>query len=566
MDAFVTINNGLETTKLTFDGKLGNQYQGFAASYNENPEKYGDAWTKAQKLRKEANDLIHHIDLIKAKCIAETAELPMDKVIAKDEMGSDTILDLRYLEGKDNYNVNTHLMIGAEPESPKMDDNVDGNNYRGGVLKNELMDYGKSLKAMVPENKTLVANIDSLFSYPEKIKDASGTVTNWESLNFYHVPLAATTTILSKLQTDVRNAESDILGYLFADVEAASFKFTELKAVVIPEKTYVLEGDSFRANVFLAAYDNTNLPEIKLAPEGMDLDSNATEIPGDKGMEVPMGADGFGRLALPARGLGDKQWEGIIKFKKPDGSGFVYKKYDVNYEVAKPSLVVSPIKMNVLYRGIPNPLAISVPGISQDALTPTISTGRLVKQSDGTYNAEVSSGSEAVVSVTADINGKRQSMGSFKFRLKYVPDPVANFAGKSPSDNTAKKSDLTAALGVIADLKDFVYDLTYPVTAFDITVIMGGDIKTLHSTSNRLTDDQKELLRQVRRNQMVIIENIRAKAPDGSVRKLGNYKSACNLNPLNMKRIFCISFFGMMASDGYCSYCSSPNSIGWCMD
>ncbi len=521
LDAFVTINNGLETTKVTYDGKLGTQYQGFAASYNENPEKYGDAWTKAQKIRTEANELIHHIDLIKAKCIAETTTLPMEEVIGKNANGQDTILDLKYIEQKDNYNVNTHLMIGAEPSSPKTDDDPDGNNYRGTVLKQELTAYGQTLKAMVPENQLLVANIDSLFSYPEKIRDASGTITNWESLNFYHVPLAASTTILSKLQTDIRNAESDILGYLFADVEAASFKFTELKAVVIPEKTYILEGDSFRANVFLAAYDNTNLPEINLAPEGMNLDSTATEIPGGKGRKVPMGADGFGRLRLPAQGLGEKEWEGIIKFKKPDGSGYVYKKYDVSYEVAKPSLVVSPIKMNVLYRGIANPLAISVPGISADALTPSISTGRLVKQSDGTYNAEVSSGSEAVVSVTADINGKRQPMGSFKFRLKNVPDPVANFAGKNPSDNTAKKSELTAALGVIADLKDFVYDLTYPVTAFDITVIMGGDTKTLHSGSNRLTADQKSLLQQVRKNQTVIVENIRAKAPDGSVRKLG---------------------------------------------
>lgn len=522
LDAFVTINDGLETTKVTFDGKLGKQYGSFAASYNENPEKYGDAWNKAQKLRKEANDLIHHIDLIKAKCIAATEGLPMDQVIGEGEMGVDTILDLQYLEKKDNYNTNTHLMIGANPESPKENADSDGNNYRATVLKRKLEEYGKTLKAMIPENKVLTGSIDSLFTYPEKITDASGTVTNWESLNFYHVPLAATTTILSKLQSDVRNAESDVLGYLFADVEAASFKFTELKAVVIPEKTYVLEGDSFRANVFLAAYDNTNLPDIKLAPEGMNLDSNATEIPGDKGREVPVGDDGFGRLRIPARGLGDKSWEGLIKFKKPDGSGYVYKNYTAEYEVAKPSLVVSPIKMNVLYRGIDNPVAISVPGISQDALSASISTGKLIPQSDGTYIARVRSGSEAIVSVSADIQGERQSMGTFKFRLKNVPDPVANFAGKSPADATVKKPELTAALGVIADLKDFVFDLSYPVTSFDITVIMGGDIKTLSSNSNRLTADQKELLRQVRRNQVVIIEKIRAKAPDGSVRKLGS--------------------------------------------
>jgi hypothetical protein len=74
----------------------------------------------------------------------------------------------------------------------------------------------------------------------------------------------------------------------------------------------------------------------------------------------------------------------------------------------------------------------------------------------------------------------------------------------------------------VADLPDFEFDLKYPIKSFDLTVIMGGNVKTLTSNSNRLTDEQRELLKQVRRNQTVIIENIRATAPDGSVRKLGS--------------------------------------------
>ncbi len=522
LDAFITINDGLETTKVTFDGKLNNQYASFAASYNENPEKYGPAYEKAQVVREKANNLITHIDLIKAKTIAETEGKTIDQVMAKGSFGTDTILNLALVNGKDNYDVNTNLMIGAEPDKPLDTDHADGNNYRATVLKQKLTDYGAALKDMIVGNPAMAASLDSLFTYPEVYRDASGTKTNWEALNFYHVPLAATTAILSKLQSDVRNAESDVLGNLFAYVEKASFKFTELKSVMIPKKTYVLEGDSFTAEVYLAAYDNTNLPIISMADEGVKLDSNSTEIPGG-GTPIKVGADGIGRVALAARGLGEKHWEGLIKFKKPDGSGYVTKKYEMDYEVARPSLVVSPIKMNVLYRGIDNPIAISVPGISADALSPSITNpGTLSKQSDGTYIARVSSGSEATVSVSANLNGVNKPMGSFKFRLKSVPDPVAKFAGKYSSDNTAKKSELTAALGVVADLKDFVFDLNFPVRSFDITVIMGGDVKTLSSSSNRLTSQQQELLGQVRRNQVVIIENIKANAPDGTIRKLGS--------------------------------------------
>jgi gliding motility-associated protein GldM len=523
LDAFITINNGLETTMVTFDGKLGGQYGAFNASYNENKEKYGAAWAQAQELRTKANEIVSHIDLIKATTIAQTEGLTIEDVLAKNEStGKDTVLDLKYVSSKDNYDVTTNIMIGAEPDKPLDTDNPDGNNYRAVVLKQMLIDYGNELKQMAQGNATLVTSLDSLFTYPEKVKDASGTTTNWESLNFFHVPLAATTTLLSKLQADVRNAESDVLGHLFADVEAASYKFTQLAPVVIPEKTYVLEGDSFRAKVFLAAYDNTNLPAIDLGPEGLELDSASLSLPEGQASPVKVGADGFGRVSLPARGIGDKHWEGIIKFRNPATKAEEPYKFIVDYEVAKPSLVVSPTKMNVLYRGIDNPVEISVPGIPQDALTATISNGTLSKKPDGSYIAKVKKGSEAIVRVSAEIQGKKKSMGEFKFRLKSVPDPVAKFAGKTSVDNTVKKAQLTASLGVIAELKDFVFDLNYPIRSFDITVVMGGDVKTLSSTSNKLTSQQKELLREVRRNQVVIVENIKATAPDGTIRKLGS--------------------------------------------
>jgi gliding motility-associated protein GldM len=162
-----------------------------------------------------------------------------------------------------------------------------------------------------------------------------------------------------------------------------------------------------------------------------------------------------------------------------------------------------------------------VPGVPQQSLTASLSNGTLVKQPDGSYIARVSSGSEAVVSVTAEINGVKRQMGTFPFRLKSVPDPVAKFAGKYPTDNTVKPSDLTAALGVFAELKDFVFDLNYPIKSFDITLVRGADVKTLSSSSNKVTEEQKEMLRQVRRNDVISIENIRATAPDNTIRKLG---------------------------------------------
>ena len=56
------------------------------------------------------------------------------------------------------------------------------------------------------------------------------------------------------------------------------------------------------------------------------------------------------------------------------------------------SLVISPTKMNVFYRGLPNPVDVSVPGVANDKLRVNISSGHKIrKQPDGSYIVEPSS-------------------------------------------------------------------------------------------------------------------------------------------------------------------------------
>ena len=159
------------------------------------------------------------------------------------------------------------------------------------------------------------------------------------------------------------------------------------------------------------------LPIIELGPEGFELDSVNPVLP-EGATSIDVGADGFGKVAIAGRGIGEKSWQGIIKFKDPATKELKPYPFTFNYDVAKPSLVVSPTKMNVLYRGIENPIEISVPGIKQEALTATISTGTLSKKPDGSYIAKVKKGSEAIVKVSADINGKKQNMGQEPFTEK----------------------------------------------------------------------------------------------------------------------------------------------------
>jgi hypothetical protein len=235
LDAFVVVNDGLERTKVNFKGKSNEKYASFKKSFDDNPRKVGIYWTEALKVRELSDDMIDYIDRIKAELIVETEKLETAEVIAPNELGQDTVLSLLFVDSKDNFDTPTHILIGNNPREPS-----EKNEFTARQLKYKLEYFRDELSNIILTQP----NVDStniiyrslMKSFDFKAgRDASGLMQNWESLNFYHTPLAATITILSKIQTDVLNAESDIITYLFNRVDASSYKFTQLTSVVIPK-------------------------------------------------------------------------------------------------------------------------------------------------------------------------------------------------------------------------------------------------------------------------------------------------------------------------------------------
>src|SRR5690606_35907486 len=70
LNAFITVNEGLEETNKNFQDKNEEQYTAFIAAYNENKNKVGPFWSKAQEVQKYSNDVIDYINEIKVQIIA----------------------------------------------------------------------------------------------------------------------------------------------------------------------------------------------------------------------------------------------------------------------------------------------------------------------------------------------------------------------------------------------------------------------------------------------------------------------------------------------------------------
>jgi len=347
-----------------------------------------------------------------------------------------------------------------------------------------------------------------------------GVLQTWVTANFYHLPLAAVVTNLSRMQADIRNAEADIIKALYRNISADDFKFDTLAAKVIPRSTYVIQGDSFVADVIVAAFSTTQPPRMRLATQFSDTNdmpvySSFDELDSSNITVV----NGAARYAVSASAEGIKEWGGVIQIKGPDGSYRSFKIPKQTYTVAKPALVVSPTAMNVFYRGLENPVEVSVPGVPTDKLEIAISNANK-SGSNGNFMVKPGNGQTCEVTVSAEINGKKQNFGKKEFRVKNVPDPKPFFGGATGSDNIQMK-DFLAAGGVIAKMENFEFDLRFEIISYVVSATIKGKVVEATCSGPYLSSDAKKIRSELKSGQKIYIEKIKARGPDGTQRDLG---------------------------------------------
>jgi GldM C-terminal domain. len=306
------------------------------------------------------------------------------------------------------------------------------------------------------------------------------------------------------MQSDVRNTESDIVNYLYNQIEAESFKFNDLKAEVIAKSSYVLKGDTYEAEIFLAAVDTTQNPTILIDGVGKLNDKNFNK-------------EKRGVYKVKANEIGVKTWGGVLTFRTPSG-GIVERRFKSEYIVAEPNVVVSPTKMNVFYVGVDNPVSISAPGFSSDKIRATMTNGKLIQRGEDYIAKPQVVGRAAKVKVEANFDGEWRPLRTVDFRVKPIPDPVAKIAGKN--GGKIKKNLLLAQQGVDAAMDNFDFDLKFNITGFTVSTIQKGFTIDEESRTDTFTPEQIKMFRNLKRNNKVYIEDIRAVGPDGVTRNL----------------------------------------------
>ncbi len=470
LTAFGQMNEDLEESNTTTSQRNDMAMAGLAAKAEEQPAKYEELKAKAEQISTLSDNLYSTVGNLKDELLADFEE--EDKTNYESMDRADKLDNLFFASGR------------VTPRGEEFVAAID--NYRNEVLA--------VLGDSFPQIRSKVANDFST----EEVTNNENVTKPWLMYNYQGFPLIASLTKLTQIQSDVRTTENDILSAMLEGQLQSDVSLTNYQAIVVPDKTAFFSGENFKGKVVLGRVD----PTLKF--ENVTINGN----------EVESTQAGQVMLDFPAGNVGEKEINGELQFK--EGDSIVRIPINSSYAVIpKPnSAVISADKMNVLYRGVQNPMTISIPGVgSISAQAPGLSPAG----GAGQYVMNVTSlqAREVAINVSGKLPGGETVSDSKTFRIKDIPTPVGTVRGE---DGTVKMQRNSLEISTIsANLPDFDFNLNLNVSGFSFKV-MGQP--TIRVNGNKLDSNAKAALRRAGRGETVQIFDIQAGIAGNSSYKL----------------------------------------------
>ena len=525
LDSFFEVNLGIERSTTNFNAKNGDTYADFDAAAELNKVKAGPFRDQAYEVKANADELVEFIQEMKYKLVlaADNKVYLGSQLELKDEDGElrdDIAITTPWDELSDAQKKMTigNLSVKDDRNSAGELFYVDTRtNNLATDLKEKTLLYKDFVLTIAAGNNGMIDNINETHNLSDK-KGKGGKSQKWEHYNFYDMPAVGALTLLSKMQSDVRNTEADIINMLKENIDATSLKFTTAEGISIPTSNFVLRGDSFRAQIFISAKDTTQDPMIYVG-EYDSLGNGNYQMKGTEGVdyEVVKVVNGKGMFSERTKSEGVRKYGGLIAMKTASGT----KTYPFKgeYLVAAKTAVVSPTNMNILYLEVDNPLKISVPGYTAGEISAVINNGNVsaTKKSLGEYSARPSKKGKALVTLYANVDGKRTKMGDMEFRVKEVPPPKAEvrFAADVKGELFIDKMKMVTAGGLSSKLKDFDFKgVRYIVVSFKLTGMYKGEQQSDLAKSPKFTDKMIGIIKNTKSGNTITISNIKAKRVD----------------------------------------------------
>ncbi|WP_417200433.1 gliding motility protein GldM [Bizionia sp.] len=445
---------------------------GLAEKVSEQPAKYQPLKAQADQIDELSNDFNSYLSDLKGQMTA-TVDDPQDYEV----MDKGDFLDNYFFKGEK-----------LKPEGQEFMDKI--NAYRDGVV---------AVLNTNPDLADIAEDVEEKFS-TEPVVNRDGNKIDWLSYHYRGFPLVASLTKMTQLQADVKTTESEVLSSMLAGKLKVEASLTNFDAIVVPSKTAFFSGENFTGTIILGKKDNT-LQADKVIINGQELSKESMQA-------------GKTILDFPAGAVGEREITGEFQFKEGDSiiSIPVQSTYAV---VPKPnSATISADKMNVVYRGVANPMTISFAGVSDNNVSAN-AAGLSKASGVGKYVMNPGSGREVAINVSGTLPDGSKVSDRATFRIKDIPKPTGSISGQTGIVKLPRNSVEISTIGALLD--DFDFELPIQVTSFKVKV---PGQPSVNVSGTKLNSQAKNALRKARRGDQISIFDISAQIKGNSSYKL----------------------------------------------
>ena len=464
LSAFGLMNEKLTESNQAATERNAQFFAGLEQQAQDNNLKYGPLRDQAAQISGFANSFNSYLSDLKGK-MTEKLDDPTDYEI----MDKADFLDEYFFIGDK-----------LKPEGEEFLKQI--SDFREGVT---------GVLATNPDMATIAEDVKKKFA-TEDVTNRDGNVLSWLDYHYKGFPLVASLTKMTQLQADVKTTESEVLSSMLAGKLKVEASLTNFDAIVVPDKTAFFNGENFTGRIILGKKDNT-LKADKVIVNGNELSADAMKA-GETFLDFPAGA------------VGERDIKGQFIFK--EGGEDVVIDFESSYAVVpKPnSATISADKMNVVYRGVANPMTISFAGVSDNNVQAN-AAGLSKASGVGKYVMNPGTGREVTINVSGTLPDGTKVSDSKKFRIKDIPKPSGSIVGQI---GTAKLPRNNIEIGKVeAILEDFDFELPLTVTGFKFKV---PGQPTVNCSGNRLNSQAKAALRKAKRGDGIQIFDIKSKA------------------------------------------------------
>ncbi|WP_179351622.1 type IX secretion system motor protein PorM/GldM [Winogradskyella vidalii] len=441
----------------------------------EKPENFGEANDKAKEINRISEQFFNFLETLKQQDIVEKGGYERDEngVLPYEEMDKGDHLNELWFTG-DRYTKRGDEIVAAIEK------------YKSDII---------SVLPDEPKWQPVITNFEKRFSL-EPIVDTEGAKKQWLDYHFAGFPSIASYTKITAMQNDVKSTETNIYNGFLGNLVSDATSLKNYKAIVLADKSAFFAGEKFQGRVVLGKYSNVTPDKLTVQGQEIDLSKN-------------IDSTGAATLDFNVGNVGEHEVTGNFTFQE-DG-----KTLDIpiigNYVVVpRPnSATISADKMNVVYRGVANPMTISFAGVPDNKVN--ASGAGLKKLGGGKYVMNPGTGREVTISVNATLDDGSPAGDKKTFRIKDIPKPTGTIAGQ---DGIAKLPKRNLEIGTVgAKLDDFVFDLPINVTSFQVKV---PGQPTVNVAGTKMNAQAKSAISRARAGDVVTIFNIKAKIQGNS--------------------------------------------------